>query len=151
MNFHSQKDLSQCQAQWMEFLSQYDARIVYIKGEDNNVANTLSCLPVSDSTSADASARHPYNFCEDDNTLCAVASLSVPSPQGNWGTAKSLSACNVSLNSVNAMLEIMADRAFLNAVKVGYTDDADTRCTGMTVKVRNMQTRIKRVGKTLNT
>ncbi|EDR10481.1 uncharacterized protein LACBIDRAFT_316917 [Laccaria bicolor S238N-H82] len=60
----------------MEFLSQYDARIVYIKGDNNNIADALSCLPVSDSTSTDASTRHPYDFCEDDDTLWR----SLPSP-----------------------------------------------------------------------
>jgi Integrase zinc binding domain len=32
------------QAQWMEFLSQYDHTIIYIKGKDNMVADTLSHL-----------------------------------------------------------------------------------------------------------
>lgn len=41
-NFHIQRDLSWCQACWMEFMSQYDAKIVYVKGEDNTVANALS-------------------------------------------------------------------------------------------------------------
>ena len=41
-NFNTQKDLSCHQACWMEFMSQFDAKIVYIKGEDNSVANALS-------------------------------------------------------------------------------------------------------------
>jgi len=44
-NFNTQKDLSCHQVRWMEFMSQYDAKIVYVKGDDNTVANTLSCLP----------------------------------------------------------------------------------------------------------
>jgi Integrase zinc binding domain/RNase H-like domain found in reverse transcriptase len=44
-NFDSQKDLSRRQAHWQEFLSHYDHRIVYIKGEDNTVADALSRLP----------------------------------------------------------------------------------------------------------
>jgi hypothetical protein len=44
-NFDHQKDLSCCQAHWMEFLSQYDHQICYIKDEDNCVADALSCLP----------------------------------------------------------------------------------------------------------
>ena len=41
-NFHIQWDLSWRQARWMEFMSQYDAKIVYVKGEDNTVADALS-------------------------------------------------------------------------------------------------------------
>ena len=32
-NFEKQKELSQQQAWWMEFLSQYDGKIIYVKGE----------------------------------------------------------------------------------------------------------------------
>jgi hypothetical protein len=41
-NFATQKDLSRRQARWMEFLSQYDCKIMYVKGEDNCVADALS-------------------------------------------------------------------------------------------------------------
>lgn len=40
--FNTQKDLSWCQLCWQEFLSQYDMTIVYIRGEDNTIANVLS-------------------------------------------------------------------------------------------------------------
>lgn len=45
-NFDTQRDLSCRQARWMEFLSQYDGKIVYVKGEDNCMADALSRLPV---------------------------------------------------------------------------------------------------------
>jgi hypothetical protein len=41
-NFDSQCDLSLHQARWMEYLSQYEHSIMYIKGKDNTVADTLS-------------------------------------------------------------------------------------------------------------
>jgi reverse transcriptase-like protein/integrase-like protein len=44
-HFGSQHDLSRRQAQWMEFLSQYDALIRYIPGEKNTAADALSRLP----------------------------------------------------------------------------------------------------------
>jgi hypothetical protein len=44
-NFDSQKDLSHQQLCWQEFMSKYDMSIVYIHGEDNTVAHTLSQLP----------------------------------------------------------------------------------------------------------
>ena len=46
-HFHAQRDLSRRQARWMEFLSQYDVTIRYLPGEQNNVADALSCLPVT--------------------------------------------------------------------------------------------------------
>ena len=45
-NSHVQQDLSHQQARWMEFLSQYDGKIVYIKGKDNCIADTLSRIPL---------------------------------------------------------------------------------------------------------
>jgi hypothetical protein len=41
-NFDTQKDLSQRQLCWQEFLSQYEISMVYIPGPDNNVADALS-------------------------------------------------------------------------------------------------------------
>ena len=43
-NFDTQKDLSHCQLHWQELMSQFDMQIVYIKGEDNCVADALSRL-----------------------------------------------------------------------------------------------------------
>ncbi|EDR02339.1 reverse transcriptase-RNase H-integrase [Laccaria bicolor S238N-H82] len=124
-NFLSQKDLSRRQARWMEFLSQFDAKIVYIKGDDNTVADALSRLPTNtDSSTANASARHPYDFCEDDDTLCAVASISLSSSQNPWEAAKSLANVSAISNNVSATLKITADKDFLESVKSGYAEDA---------------------------
>lgn len=63
-NFSHQRDLSRRQARWMEFFSQYDGHIVYVKGEDNTVADALSRLPTissSTSTLADASSEIPFH------------------------------------------------------------------------------------------
>jgi RNase H-like domain found in reverse transcriptase len=46
-NFELQKELSKCQARWMEYMSQYDCMIHYINGNDNCVADALSHLPDS--------------------------------------------------------------------------------------------------------
>ena len=44
-NFDTQQDLSHCQLRWQELMSQYDMEIIYIPGEDNTVADTLSHIP----------------------------------------------------------------------------------------------------------
>ena len=43
--FQGQRDLSWRQAQWQEFLAEYDFEIVYVKGEENTVADALSRMP----------------------------------------------------------------------------------------------------------
>jgi hypothetical protein len=46
-HFGTQRDLSRRQARWMEFLSQYDATIHYLPGDQNSAADALSRLPDS--------------------------------------------------------------------------------------------------------
>lgn len=41
--FEVQCDLSRRQVHWMEFMSPYNCRIVYMKGEDNTITDALSC------------------------------------------------------------------------------------------------------------
>ncbi len=38
----TQKDLLRQQAWWQEFLAQYDFQIIYVRGEDNTIADALS-------------------------------------------------------------------------------------------------------------
>ena len=57
MNF-VQKDLLQRQLHWQEYMSQYELCIQYIHGEDNTVADALSCLPPKDFKSVCALAPH---------------------------------------------------------------------------------------------
>lgn len=45
LNLKTQPELSHRQARWVEFLSQYDYEMFYIKGEDNTVADALSRFP----------------------------------------------------------------------------------------------------------
>ena len=65
-NFHTQRDLSPRQSRWMEFLSQYDCTIVYVKGEDNTVADALSRVEFTkDSIKAQDRARHILGHVND--------------------------------------------------------------------------------------
>lgn len=60
----------------MEFMSQFNAEIIYIKGNDNTVADALSWLPTNkESIHADKLACYPYAFCDDDETYGVIASI----------------------------------------------------------------------------
>ena len=69
-NFDTQWDLSRCQCHWQEFLAQYDYTILYIKGDDNTITDTLSRLPDADAID-NALPTNP-----DDILLAAVLSIS---------------------------------------------------------------------------
>ena len=66
LNFDVQKDLSQRQARWMEEMSMYDCKLVYVKGEDNSMADALSRYPITEVYNediAEINAQHPHvNF-----------------------------------------------------------------------------------------
>lgn len=47
-------------------MSQYDAKIVYIKGEENMVADALSWLLSFDQEKLEKNATHIYTYCLDD-------------------------------------------------------------------------------------
>lgn len=67
-----QPDLLHHQAWWTEFMLQFDAKIVYIKGEDNTAADALLRLPTTDaadSTEAVNAAQGPYNYGADDEDV----------------------------------------------------------------------------------
>jgi hypothetical protein len=97
-NFGSQKDLSRRQARWQEFMADFDLTFIYVKGEDNSVADALSRLPVDDSPIDDGAYE--------------------PEKVAVWqGWAKG----NV---GVNATLSIAADSQFLKDIRAGYTTDS---------------------------
>jgi hypothetical protein len=63
LNFNTQVYLSRRQACWMEELSIYDCKFVYIKGKDNTAADSLSrySFPVvTTSESVESTASHPF-------------------------------------------------------------------------------------------
>ena len=124
-NFNIQKDLSHHQARWMEFMSQFDAKVVYIKGKENSVADALSCFLMSDTlATAEKNAQHPYTFCEDNDDDGTVASIMLPSLCGPWESATQLSAHVMRAPHICTTLQITADKFFLNFIRTGYADDA---------------------------
>lgn len=65
-NFSKQKHLSHRQAQWQEFLLQYNYKIVYIAGKNNTPADTMSRKPMQASTEAIASISALHVCCDED-------------------------------------------------------------------------------------
>jgi hypothetical protein len=122
-NFDNQRDLSRRQARWMEFLSQYDAQFVYVRGDRNSMADALSRRP-TDFCSADAkqgaSRPYPASLADemeilahifdpvDRDLLCAIAALSDTVP-------------DVQIPSFT--LSITADKDFLRMLREGYDSD----------------------------
>ncbi len=93
LNFNTQPDLSRRQARWMELMSAYDCKFMYIKGSDNTVADALSrlpSLPCASSDCAEANASHPYSSSipqnpvltcpSDNNPMSVIASLTIRLP-----------------------------------------------------------------------
>jgi hypothetical protein len=92
--FESQKHLSRRQARWQEFMSQFEIKIVYIKGEDNTVADALSRLPDDE--------MDPITDADDEL---------LPNYEA-WHASTSASILNIS-----------ADAKFLNDIRLGYATD----------------------------
>jgi hypothetical protein len=120
-NFNTQKDLSRRQARWMEIMSQFDAKIVYVKGEDNTVADALSRLPLDPATPPDNISQHPYTFCpDDDSPILCVLPIST-----SWDVAFALSSLPIPTepSTIGAVLSISADSSFLKEIQAGYLVD----------------------------
>jgi hypothetical protein len=117
-NFDSQRDLSRRQARWMEFLSQYDCKIEYIKGDDNTVVDALSRTTFEDTghtgnperRGSSEDCRFPDHDEHDDALSCARV-LSDP--------VTLLKAMPV----VASTFSIDLDSELLSSIKTGYTED----------------------------
>ena len=109
----------------MEFMSQFDAKIVYITGEEDTVVDVLSSFPSPNILAeAERSPCHPYTFCNDYDNISMIVSISLPCLWGPWESATHLSGHVSSVLPICTTLKIMADKAFLNAIRSGYAEDA---------------------------
>ncbi|RXW19699.1 hypothetical protein EST38_g6142 [Candolleomyces aberdarensis] len=66
-NFDGQKDLSGRQQRWMEYLSQFDSKFVYVKGEDNTIADALSHTELIDSSDIAEQVAAEFDLWDDCN------------------------------------------------------------------------------------
>jgi hypothetical protein len=124
-NFESQKDLSRCQARWMEFMSQFDTKIVYVKGEDNTVADALSRTDFKDSCEAESHAATPFEETDSD----AIAALYSPTLESPFHAARCLARTRIhapqtsELTSVCPVMFIGVGDEFLDIICRGYELD----------------------------
>ena len=123
LNFHTQKDLSQRQARWMEELSIYDCKFVYIKGCDNSVADALSqypCTFVKNTMLAKSSARHPYNT---NNTQTHLIFSGVQHNKSLMAITAALSVSCEEPASAKTKISLSINDEFINGCRSGYETD----------------------------
>ena len=119
LNFSTQKDLSRRQARWMESLSSYDCKFVYVKGQDNTMADALSRYPISHTDCeqiAQHNAHHPYINFNSDNLLILNRTKNVPTP------LTAIAALS-NINPQKTKLEFSIDDDLVKKLREGYTKD----------------------------
>jgi hypothetical protein len=125
-NFDKQKDLSRRQARWMEFLSQYDCKIIYVKGEDNSAADALSRTDFTEMCDAEAAAHEPWDECADDKDRPTVASVLVPKRDSPLRAVQCLAHTRIkerNQTSIASVLTISSDAKLLQRIHEGYEKD----------------------------
>jgi hypothetical protein len=119
LNFNTQKDLSRRQARWMEHLSIYDCKFVYVRGSDNTMADALSRYPsttVNESPLAENAARHPHFPETSDNPVILLQHNTAPSPLSSI-------AFLTNANPEPVKLNIMIDNEIVSKLREGYGND----------------------------
>ena len=119
LNFATQKDLSRRQARWMEELSIYDCKFVYVKGEDNTMADALSRYPTSHTSSdliAQNNAQHPHIGFKKDNIFLLHRSTTIPTPF-------TAIAALTDINPQKTKLEFSIDDDTITKLREGYQND----------------------------
>jgi hypothetical protein len=123
-NFETQRDLSRRQARWMEFMSQFDAKIVYVEGEKNTAADGLSRIPVTDS----------YDTAEEGDDLLADCCCGAVLPKvilanhenlGIIAAVTGLATRNDDHQETrNTSINVSMDNDLLTKIRDGYKDDS---------------------------
>lgn len=114
----------------MEFMLQFNAKIVYIKGNDNTVADALSRLPVKLSTSSEIAiqtARSLYDFFPDDGEDSTLTINTVLPARDNCPlfTAHALAKTDIATTqAMRAVLSITQDPQLCTAIIASYETDS---------------------------
>ena len=129
--FEKQRDLSCRQARWMEFLSQYNGKIVYVKGKDNTVADALSRLPgltttSQSSTTANLAARPIFHITSVGTPVVSVLDMPSASPIMITSTLALLSH----KETKPSKLVIATNNQFLLEIKEAYKTDPFVKSLG---------------------
>jgi RNase H-like domain found in reverse transcriptase/Integrase zinc binding domain/Reverse transcriptase (RNA-dependent DNA polymerase) len=133
LNFDTQKDLSRRQARWMEEMSMFDCKFVYIKGDDNSIADALSRYPINEVHSehvAENAAQHPHRPLKKNNITILNRS------QQKYSPLTSVAALSQA-NPQQTKLEFSIDDDTINKIKQGY--DTDPWCKKLLTASRGMQ------------
>jgi hypothetical protein len=123
-NFLQQKDLSRRQARWMEFLSQFELTIKYIKGSDNSAADALSRVHLSDSSQyASELTIFTPSDSPDEEGICVI----IPDDKGPWTSCVSLAATclpeKLTATPICPVLSLAPDATLLKKIRKGYKLD----------------------------
>jgi len=120
LNFDRQKDMSQHQLHWMEELSIYNCKFIYVKGEDNSVADVLSRLPYkcvekSEQPNTEDDVEYPFSYhTESPITVFALKTKPV--------------ICMIVAALIDAVpknsFKVMIDEELLAKLKSSYKDDS---------------------------
>lgn len=133
--FHCQKDLTPRQQRWMSYLSQFRAKIVYVKGEKNVAADALSRTEfVEDSHTAQERAHDLLGPEPDEEEEWASVCLVASESRNILGAARNLalgpSQPRVSpvaaVGSRMRTLQAAIDESFIDLIKAGYASDPFT-------------------------
>lgn len=113
----------------MEFMSQFDAKIVYIRGKDNTIADALSWLLVAVALSSDAAinmARSPYEYCpdNDDNGTTTINTILLATYTCLLLSAHALVETDIATTqAIMAVLLISQDLDLCSTIIGGYEID----------------------------
>lgn len=127
-NFDMQKDLSCRQVRWMEFMSRYDCKIIYIKGDDNTVADSLSRTDFEDSPTAEQNTSEPW--VEETDHAHVIASVLAVKAASPFLATQCLARTRIRsamrdkpVDVIAAVLKITADAKILDTIRNGYAND----------------------------
>jgi len=120
LNFNTQMNLSRRQARWMEELSIYDCKFVYVKGEVNTVADALSRYPfpvILDTETAESSGHHPFQIMEG----CIAAVKVLKKKMSPLDSAAALMQTPASTTETSK--QVIIDETMVNEMREAYLRD----------------------------